>query len=151
MLAGRCTPFTLHRVVLSLTPHNTVFHVFVEGKTVTNLKLTLWVQGLVSKLAVYGSSAGVGGDMPVNKDDAVRIVEAAAADEAEASALLAVASEKPGLWHGLEEQYVLAALNQANAATGTSLTVAPWTGNDTKTANEISGNVGEKLGVCVTS
>ncbi len=108
------------------------------------------MHGLVSKLAVYGFSAGAWGDMPVNKGDVVRIVEAGAADEAEAFALLAVASEKPGLWHGLEEGHVLGVLKQANAATGMSLTMTLWTANVTKTANEVSGNVCEKFGVFVT-
>ncbi len=75
----------------------------------------------------------------MNKDDVVRIVEAAAADEAETSALLAIASEKPGLWDGVEERHVLDVLKRANAATGTSLTTALWTDIVTKTANEVSG------------
>ena len=55
--------------------------------------------------------------MPVNKLDVVRIVKAGASGT-EKAALLVIASEKPGLWEGLEEGDVLDVLKLATATTG---------------------------------
>ncbi len=51
---------------MSFTPYNPLFHLFVkvEGKTVSNLKLTLWVQGLVSNLLCMFSVQVLGATCP---------------------------------------------------------------------------------------